>query len=123
MKTKDEIAALRAQIAKLEAKVTPPPYPTEAEVAAHRDAMHQMAERRASAFNPFTRDQMEEFRKAAPDDLCKQIGLGDARASPTVPRGVIPQDAKENVRGGRVGDGSGWATHTPVIRNGLGQGR
>jgi hypothetical protein len=61
-----QIAALTAKLNALEQQL-PPTMPSEKEIAAAKDAAHQMAESRASQFNPFTSDQLAAFRDAAPD--------------------------------------------------------
>jgi hypothetical protein len=118
--TNDQIAALQAQIKQLEAKITPPPMPTEADVAAHRDKMHQLNEARATAaaMVGFSKADLAAMRAAAPDDVCRDLAR-DAR-SPLTPSGIIPRDPTSGH--GRVSSGTGWQTPTP-IRNGLGQGK
>jgi hypothetical protein len=123
MTNKSELDELRAKIDALERQqrqLTPPSYPTEAEVAAHRDKMHELAERRAtaSAMVGFSRADLAAMRAAAPDDVCRDLAR-DGRA-PLIPKPVIPE-SEWNVRG-RVSSGTGWANPT-AIKNGLGQGR
>jgi hypothetical protein len=120
-KQADEIAALRAQIEKLEAKFTPTSYPDEAAVARHRDKVHQLNEARATAnaMVGFSRGDLAAMRAAAPDDVCRDLAR-DARA-PLTPKGIVPSScATGNVRA--PVNTTGWQNPTP-IRNGIGQGK
>jgi hypothetical protein len=58
MTNKDEIAELRIEVERLKAQVAPKPLPSEADVAAHRAAMHEIAERRMAGASNFSRDQL-----------------------------------------------------------------
>jgi hypothetical protein len=123
-KQADEIAALTAKVNALEQQL-PPTMPSEKEIAAHRNEMHQLAERRAAAFNPFTSDQLAAMRAACSDNDASAI-VHDQRGAPQGPASIIPSSSGTSVRGsvgrGTVGGGSGWAHQTP-LRNGLGQGK
>jgi hypothetical protein len=66
---KSELEALRAEVERLK----PTPTPSEADVAAHRAAMHEAAERRMGRASNFTPDQLAAMAAAVPDDVCKDI--------------------------------------------------
>jgi hypothetical protein len=104
----DKLEALEAEVARL--KQSTPTVIDHAAAARFKDEMHQASEARASRFNPFTRDQLDEMRQAAPDNVCAGI-VRDNQASPTVPRSVIPSSGATDVRGPLVppGSGSGWS--------------
>ena len=114
-----ELAALKARVAELEARG--PTVIDEEAAARWKDEMHQAAERRASAFNPFPREDLRAMRAACPDKDAHAIAMRDNRA-PTGPssQGIIP--STQVVSNVRVGGGTGWAREVP-LKNGLGQGK
>jgi hypothetical protein len=111
-KLEDEVKALRAEVDRLK----PTPMPTEKEVAAFRDEIHQMKEANAMKGAPsfFSRADLDAMRSACPDNECKEIALRDARA-PTGPSsvGIIP--SSQTISSVRVG-GSGWQRPTSIDR-------
>jgi hypothetical protein len=122
MTNKEEIDQLRADLTALKRQFSGEDIPSEKEAAEWRDKMHQLAERRASQHNPFTRDQLAAMRAACPDP---QSIVHDQRGAPTGPASIIPSST-DKVRGsvgrGSVGGGTGWQHQIP-LRNGLGQGK
>jgi hypothetical protein len=64
-----EVQALRAEVERLK----PKPMPSEAEIAAHRSWMHELAERRMAGASNFSPDQLAAFAAAVPDDVAKDI--------------------------------------------------
>jgi hypothetical protein len=100
-KRDDELAALKAELNKLK--------PTEIDDKAMRgwqSQMHELRERRAASFNPFSRDQLEEMERAAPTHVVRAIVGRDSHA-PTGRPGTIPssQTISGNVSGPPVGVG------------------
>jgi len=84
-KQSDELAALKARVAELEAKVDPPKSTfTPMSDAEWRDLMHQAAEKRMSyAMHP----SVVRDLNVIPDEVCKDIvGRGGIR-SPSQPGG------------------------------------
>jgi hypothetical protein len=122
MSNKSKLDELRSKVNALEQQL-PPTMPSEKEIAAHNDARHQLAERRASQFNAFTREQLRAMNDACPDP---QSIVHDHRNAPTGPTSIIPSSSGTSVRGsvgrGSVSGGSGWAHQIP-LRNGLEQGK
>jgi hypothetical protein len=103
MTNKEEIDALRAELAAVKRQLSGADMPSEKEVAAYRDEMHQLAERRASQYNPFTRDQLAAMRAACPDP---QSIVHDQRGAPQGPASIIPSTARATsirVSGEQVG--------------------
>jgi hypothetical protein len=121
-KTNKQIAALEAEIDRL--KATQPTTIDRAAESEWRDRMHQLSEERAlrEATSSFSRAELSAFQAAAPDNVCRDIAMRDARA-PTGPSsaGTSGQVTKTSTNVGLVGT-TGWQTPRP-IKNGLGQGR
>jgi hypothetical protein len=115
MTNKSEIDALRAELEKVKRQL-PPTMPTEKEIAAHRDQVHQLAEARMSRAAYFSPEDLRAMRAAAPDDVCRSI-VRDNRGGIT-PRSVIPSSpTSSNVLGGGAGPpggGIGWMRETPI---------
>jgi hypothetical protein len=115
-KQSDEIAALKARVAELEAKAKPPepekPFVpmTDAE---HRDWVHQMQERRMSLASNFHPDDLRAMERACPTSMVKEIALRDARA-PTGRPGVIPDSQQPASPRPSAGDGTGWGAAAPI---------
>lgn len=106
----DKIEALTAEIEKLKAQAPTPV--DDAAVARHRDAIHQLSERRTSQFNPFTREQLAAMQAACPDP---QAIVRDHRGAPTGPARVIPNSPQPtNAVRSVPGDGTGWFRETPI---------
>lgn len=121
--TNKQIEVLQAEIDRLKAAA---PTPIDHEAASRwKDQMHQNAEQRAlrDAKSGYSRAELAAMRAAAPDDVCRDIAMRDARA-PTGPSsaGTSGQVTKVSSNAGLVGSNSGWQTPRPV-KNGLGQGR
>jgi hypothetical protein len=111
MTNKDEIAELRNEVERLKAQVAPKPLPSEADVAAHRAAMHEAAERRmvkASAFSP---DQLAAMQAACPDETMRGI-VADGHA-PTGPTGMVRTSQQTTDVRQPPGGGTGWAREIP----------
>jgi hypothetical protein len=103
---KTELEALRAEVERLK----PKPTPSEADVAAHRAAVHEAAERRMANASAFSRDQLAAFQAAVPDEIVKGI-VADGHA-PTGPTGMVRTSQQTtDVRGG--GPGTGWSREVP----------
>jgi hypothetical protein len=114
MNTAKKIAALELEIEKLKAaQASPPPAPTEQEVAKYRDEMHQMRERRANAF---------QFRPEILGPMVAACGTADlqdlARHGTVQSQSQVgARDLGTSVRsGGGVppAGGSGWRTAAPL---------
>jgi hypothetical protein len=104
---KSELEALRAEVERLK----PAPMPSEADVAAHRAAMHEASERRMANASAFTRDQLVAFQAAVPDEIVRGI-VADGHA-PIGPTGMVRTSQQTtDVRGG--GRGTGWAREVPL---------
>ena len=114
----DKIARLEAELAKLKAAQPAPPIDPAA-VAAHRDAMHQAAERRMGAASAFTRDQLAEMERACPTNVVRDIALRDARA-PQGPSsaGASGQVTRVSHSPGLPGT-TGWQAERPFVRRDL----
>jgi hypothetical protein len=109
MTDKDEIAALKARLAALEAKVSPPESDfVPMSDAEHRDMVHQMRERQASTWMPPS--AVQEMVAAEPKGFMQGV-VHDNRA-PNSPS-TLPRT--EGVRPGNVaGSGTGWAREIPL---------
>jgi len=115
MSNKDELAALKARVAELEARTKPPEPPKPFKPmsdAEWRDQMHQMQERRMSMATPpsVIRDW------AVLDDATVKGVVRDNRNAPLNPTGAIPRSGKiSNERAGGVpGGGTGWQAPIPL---------
>jgi hypothetical protein len=112
----DELTALKARVAQLEAQTKP--LTGEAMERAARewaDRMHQLAESRMANASAFSREDLAAFERATPTSMVQEIALRDNRA-PTGPsgEGVIPSSQSlSNVRTGGSGR-SGWAYEAPL---------
>jgi hypothetical protein len=83
--TKDELEALKARVAELEAKAKPPePFVPKMTDAEWMDEMHRVRERRMNLASNFHPDDLRAMEAAAPTSVVKEIALRDARA-PTSP--------------------------------------
>jgi len=112
----EEIAALRAEVAELKAKVSPPKsdfVPMTPEQ--WRDEMHQLAEKRMANATP---PSVVRDMAVLDDNLVKGIALRDARA-PTGRPGMIPSTQGAVGAGDRApanvpGGGTGWVNSSPL---------
>jgi hypothetical protein len=122
MTNKSELDEVKAELAAIKRQLTPTPYPTEAEVAQHRDKVHQANEARASANATvgFSRGDLAAMKAAAPDDVCRDLAR-DGR-SPLVPKGMIPDSDKSRGNARVPVNTTGWQMHH-ALRNGIGEGR
>ena len=121
MNDAERLAQLERQLAEVKAdlKASQPTVIDEVAAARHRDQMHQMAEARASAYLPFSREDLAAMRAACPDDVMRDIAMRDNRGTLS-PKPIIPTSQK--VSDVRVGSGTGWTREVP-LKNGLGQGK
>lgn len=109
--TKNEIAELKAELDKLK--------PTEIDDKAMRQwqsDMHNLRERRAASFNPFSRDQLEEMERAAPTHVVRAIVGRDSHA-PAGPSsaGTSGQVGRVSANPGIPGSNTGgWAREIPL---------
>jgi hypothetical protein len=120
-KPSDEIAALRAEVEALKAKVDPPKSTfVPMSDAEWRDQMHQLAEKRMSnATPPSVRQYFADGVTAADVADIKRTSH-----APTGRPGMIPDSSQQvsNVRRGNVpGSGTGWA-HEVKLSNPPGTG-
>jgi hypothetical protein len=83
----ERIAQLEAELAKLKSAMTPTPI-DEAAIRAHRDQMHQLAEHRMSNAYAPSRAELDAYRAAAPDNVCRALAR-DGRA-PIGPKSILP---------------------------------
>ena len=107
----DKLEALQAEIERL--KASAPTVVDHAAERAWRDQQHQNSERRAAAYNPFSRADLQAMREAAPDSVCQAI-VADNRGG-TGPRSQAAMPA--NATPGPMtppGAGSGWMRETPL---------
>jgi hypothetical protein len=104
---KSEVEALRAEVERLK----PTPMPSEADVAAHRSAMHEAAERRMANASAFSREQLAAFQAAVPDEIVRGI-VADGRA-PTGPTGMVRTSQQQTDLRPAAGGGTGWAREVP----------
>jgi hypothetical protein len=110
-----QIAALQRRLADLE-RAKPAPPRSEADLAAHRDRMHAMAEARMSHAAPFSRADLAAMEAACPTSAVQD----EVRASrrPAGPSTQAPQDMRE-LRGRSAparlppGGGTGVAREIP----------
>ena len=110
MTKKDELAELKARIAKLEADAKAaavPPKPAEPSVP------YQRYDPTAGMSMP--RSALLEMARAVPDHVMKNIALRDARA-PTGRPGAIPQSQQPTSTSARnvAGSGTGWSHAIPL---------
>ena len=113
MTNREEIDQLRAELDQLKASVAPTP-DDPAAAAQWQSKMHELAERRASAFNPFTRDQLAEMERACPTSTMRDIVRDNQAPQGPSSQGAIPSSqAVSNVRG-VPGSGTGWAHQAPL---------
>lgn len=108
----DKVKELERQLAEMKAAL-PTPVDHAAE-RAWRDEQHAAAERRAAAYNPFTRSQLAEMQAAAPDDVCAGI-IRDNRAVPGQRSALPPSQQISDVRGGGPPvNTTGWRDAVPI---------
>jgi hypothetical protein len=104
---KSELEALRAEVERLK----PTPMPSEADVAAHRAAMHEAAERRMANASAFSREQLAAMQRACPDETMRGI-VADGRA-PTGPTGMVRTSQQTTDARQPPSGGTGWAREVP----------
>jgi hypothetical protein len=102
-KQAEEIAALRAEVEALKAKVSPPKSDFKPmSDAEHRDWLHQMRERQAASWMPPS--AIRDLVEGEPIGFMAGV-VKDNRNAPTSPTGMIPQqssrgsDVREPLRG------------------------
>jgi hypothetical protein len=105
MTQKDELDALKARIEELE-RAHKPPKPFEPEPYQGYDPTAGMS---------MPRSTMQEMVNAVPDQIMREVGLRDARLSPTERAGTLPhrQQPTTSPRP-TAGDGTGWAHEIPL---------
>jgi hypothetical protein len=103
-KQTDELAALKARIEELERANKPSEF--KPEPFERYDPTANMS---------MPRSVMEEMARAVPDGVMKEVGLRDARLSPTERPGTLPhrQQPATSPRPS-AGDGTGWAHEIPL---------
>jgi hypothetical protein len=110
-KKDNEIAELKARMAELEKAAKPVRMPTDAEVAAFRDEMHQLRERRMSHFSAFSREDL-----AAMEAACSTSDIRDLVAHGTIrgpsADGVSGTVVKVSANAGL--GGTGWVEPAPI---------
>jgi len=94
MSDKDEIAALKARVEELEAKV----YPSKSTFVPKSDAewideMHQMRERRMNLASNFHPDDLRAMEAAAPSHIMR--GIREDRHAPTSPSWRRPEKSDD----------------------------
>jgi hypothetical protein len=104
---KSELEALRAEVERLK----PAPTPSEADVAAHRSAMHEAAERRMAGASNFSPDQLAAMAAACPDDVARDIV---ARGGMRPPSGHGAGGTVSAPLSRAHPDTSGWRESTPI---------
>jgi hypothetical protein len=113
--TNKQIEALSAEIDRL--KASQPTPIDHAEASRWKDRMHQLSEARAlaDAKSMYSRVELTAMRAAAPDDVCRDIAMRDARA-PLGPSsaGASGQVTKVSSNAGLPGSNSGWQSQTPL---------
>jgi hypothetical protein len=120
MTDKEEIDALKARIAQLEAQPKPPPTPVssadlEREARAWMDKVHHAREAHMAHASAFSREDLAAMERATPTSMVQEIALRDNRA-PLGPsgEGIIPSSQPLSaVRTGGSGR-SGWAYEAPL---------
>jgi hypothetical protein len=109
MANNDELAELKAKVAALEAKVSPPKSTfVEMSDAEWRNQVHQMRERQANSWMPPS--AIHDLVAAEPRGFMQGV-LRDARA-PTGRPGMIPQEQMSNARA--PSPTPGWVDPTPL---------
>jgi hypothetical protein len=107
MTPEDELASLKARVAELEAKATPPkPFTPEP---------YQRFDPTANASMP--RSALLEMANALPDDVMRGIVRDNRAPQGPSSQGVVPTSQQiSNVRrgGGPPGGGTGWAHQVPI---------
>jgi len=103
MTQKEELAALKARVAELEAKAKPPK-PFEPEPPWHFDPTANMS---------MPPSALREMVNAIPDNVIRDIAMRDNRA-PTGRPGVIPGSQQPASPRPSAGDGTGWAREIPI---------
>jgi hypothetical protein len=108
----DKLDALQAEIERLKAAQ---PTPIDHAAAARwKDEQHASAERRAAAYNPFTRSQLAEMQAAAPDNVCAGI-VRDNRAVPGRRSALPPSQQLSNGRDSEPpSNTTGWRDAIPI---------
>ena len=109
MKNDDEIAALRAEVAELKAKVDPPKPTSEQDAAKWRDQMHQLAEKRMSLAHP---PSMVRDWNVLPDHIVR--GVVQDRHAPTGPSSAGTSGQITRVSSNLGLPGSGWSAPVPL---------
>jgi hypothetical protein len=108
MSKSDEIAELRAELAKVKARIAPEPIDP-AEAARWQDQMHRLREAQASRMSSFSREDIAAFEAACPPSVASDI----------VRRGAIPGPSAAGA-GGTIssvpaGPGqNGWINPRPI---------
>lgn len=112
MSDKNDIAQLKAELDELKASLAPTPN-DEAAMRQWQSDMHNLRERQAAGFNPFSRADLEEMERAAPTNVVRDIAPRDARGplTPCSP-GAIPSSAPVSNVSRPVG--TGWAREIPL---------
>jgi hypothetical protein len=108
---KQEIAELRAELDKVKASLTPKPLPSEADAAAHRAAMHELAERRMARAGNFSREDLAAFEAACPANVAQDIvARGSMRGPSSYAAGGTAVSGPSSVSPNT----SGWRTAVPI---------
>jgi hypothetical protein len=111
MTNKDELAELKAKVAELEAKVSPPKSDfKEMSDAEWRNQVHQMRERQANSWMPPS--AVQEMVAAEPRGFMQGV-LRDNRA-PTGRSGFIPEQSSRGSTSPAPSSTPGWQEPTPL---------
>ena len=116
---KNEIAELRAELAKVKAAqaALAPTVSDSADMARWADEMHQLAERRAShAYTP-SREELAAYEQACPPAACRDI-VSKGTVQPPSMAGAAGQITAVSRSPGLHGT-TGWAPQVPFTRNDL----